>query len=260
VTRPLALITAAALAATLIPAAPAAAADPPDPRPSHGASGGTSGGGRSQSSRPAPQPSAGAGGGVQVGPPLPATPPPAGGGSVAGTGKPDDPGFFDIPGKVRKAIDDWFRGLVKDALHPVMDLLGKTLLSTPQLATQPRVTQLWQVSLGIANALLVLLIVAAGTLVMGHETLQSRYALKDAIPRLALGAIAANASLAICGQMIEIAKRPTPRTPTRTSRLCRPAAASPSCSHRRPRRMTRIPRPIPTALGSRSKLTGTSPP
>lgn len=123
----------------------------------------------------------------------------------AGTGKPDDPGFFDIPGQIRKAIDDWFRGLVKDALRPVMDLLGKTLLSTPQLATQPRVTQLWQVSLGIANALLVLPIVAAGALVMGHETLQSRYALKDAIPRLAIGAIAANASLAICGQMIEIA-------------------------------------------------------
>ena len=40
---------------------------------------------------------------------------------------------------------------------------------------------------------------------MGHETLQSRYALKDVIPRLGVAAIAANASLAICGQMVSVA-------------------------------------------------------
>ena len=48
-------------------------------------------------------------------------------------------------------------------------------------------------------------VVAAGALVMSHETLQSSYALKDLLPRLAVAAVAANASLAICGQMVNIA-------------------------------------------------------
>jgi hypothetical protein len=68
-----------------------------------------------------------------------------------------------------------------------------------------QVRSYWQLSLGVADSLLVLVVVAAGAIVMSHETLQSSYALKDIIPRLAVAAIAANASLAICGQMVNIA-------------------------------------------------------
>ena len=44
-----------------------------------------------------------------------------------------DPGFFDIPGQIEKAIDGWFGKLVKLALDPVLHLVGVTLLSTPNL-------------------------------------------------------------------------------------------------------------------------------
>jgi hypothetical protein len=149
-------------------------------------------------------PAAEAGGGVQVGPPLPSPPPPAKGGKV-NAGKASKPGFFDIPGQIASAIDEWFAGLVKDALDPAMTLVGRTLLSTPQVVGQPSVRSYWQLTLGVADSLLVLMIVAAGALVMGHETLQSSYALKEMLPRLAFAAVAANASLALSGQMVAAA-------------------------------------------------------
>lgn len=144
------------------------------------------------------------GGGIQVGPPLPNPAPPVKGKSV-GAGKASHPGFFDIPGQIENAINEWFAGLVKDALDPAMVLVGRTLLSTPQIAGEAEVRSYWQLAVGVADSLLVLVVVAAGALVMSHETLQSNYALKDLIPRLAVAGIASNASLAVCGQMVNIA-------------------------------------------------------
>jgi hypothetical protein len=85
-------------------------------------------------------------------------------------------------------------GLVKDALDPAMVLVGRTLLSTPQIASEASVRSYWQLSVGVADALLVLVVISAGALVMSHETLQTSYAVKDVIPRLTLAAIATNAS------------------------------------------------------------------
>jgi hypothetical protein len=148
---------------------------------------------------PAPAP------GIEVGPPLPAPDPASPDDEEIDVGKEDDPGFFDVPGKIRKAINDWFRGLVEDALNPALRLVGETLLSTPQITGQDRVKEFWTYSLGVANALLVLFIVVAGAIVMHHETVQTSYALKDALPRIGLAAVAANASLAISGQMVSFA-------------------------------------------------------
>lgn len=141
--------------------------------------------------------------GIRIGPALP--PPPNTPGAEVETGGKRDPAFWDIPGRIKAAIDDWFRGLVEDALNPALDLIGRTILATPQLAGQERVGELWLMSLGIADALLVLVLLCAGALLMTHETLQSRYALKDALPRIAFAAVAANASLAVSGQMISVA-------------------------------------------------------
>jgi DNA replication protein DnaC len=58
---------------------------------------------------------------IEVGPALPAPSALEKGGEVS-TGKASHPGFFDIPGKVEQAINDWFGGLVKDALDPAMVL------------------------------------------------------------------------------------------------------------------------------------------
>jgi hypothetical protein len=77
-------------------------------------------------------------------------------------GKESKPSWWDIPGRVRYGIDAWFRGLVTDALNPMLDLIGKTVLATPQVAGQGEVGQIWLISLGIADGLLVLFLLAAG--------------------------------------------------------------------------------------------------
>ncbi len=112
---------------------------------------------------------------------------------------------FDLGGLIGGAINEWFAGLVKSALDPAMVLVGRTLLSTPQIAGQASVRSYWQASLGVADALLVLVVIAGGVLVMSHETLQSRYALKDVLPRIGVAAVAANLSLIVCEQMVSVA-------------------------------------------------------
>jgi hypothetical protein len=145
--------------------------------------------------------------GIQVGPggaTTPSTPAPGSGGSVSGGSQPS-PGLFDITGHIEAAIDDWFRDLVTAALNPILDLLGHTLLATPNVTGQSRVGQLWQMTEGIADAFLVLFVLAAGAIVMGHETVQTRTAFKDVLPRIVVAAIAVNASLSLAGLVISTA-------------------------------------------------------
>jgi hypothetical protein len=117
--------------------------------------------------------------------------------------KGSDPGFFDIPGQIEKAIDTWFGKLVKLALDPVLHLVGSTLLSTPNL-TDGRISQVWDGVLITANTLYVLLVLVAGVTVMGHETVQTRHGLKEIAPRLILGVIASNASLWAINQVVAV--------------------------------------------------------
>jgi hypothetical protein len=145
--------------------------------------------------------------GIQVGPGNTTTPtaPAAGsGGSVSG-GTQSSPGLFDITGHIEAAIDDWFRDVVTSALNPVLDLLGHTLLATPNVTAQSRVGQLWQMTEGIADAFLVLFVLVGGAIVMGHETVQTRTAIKDVLPRIVFAAIAVNASLSVAGLLISTA-------------------------------------------------------
>ena len=195
------LVVVALAAAVLLLLVPAASADPAAPIST------------TPTVPPATQPGAPAltpstpGPGIQVGPPLPADQGQSGStpGGQVDVGKESKPSWWDIPGRVRYGIDAWFRGLVTDALNPMLDLIGKTVLATPQVAGQGEVGQIWLISLGIADGLLVLFLLAAGALLMTNETLHSRYALKDALPRIVVGAVAANASLSLSGQMISFA-------------------------------------------------------
>jgi hypothetical protein len=175
------------------PSAPAAAA-------TTGATTSTSGTSGSGATGEGPPP-------IQVGPSgttTPSTPTSGSGGTVSG-GTQSSPGLFDITGHIEAAIDDWFRSLVTDALDPVLTLLGHTLLATPNVTAQSRVGQLWRMTEGIADAFLVLFVLAGGAIVMGHETLQTRTALRDVLPRIVVAAVAVNASLGLAGLAISTA-------------------------------------------------------
>ena len=117
----------------------------------------------------------------------------------------DKPGLFDVGGRVCKAINDWFRGLVAEMLGPLLDLVGKTVFATPDMSAPGRARDLWMVSMGVANAMFVLLIIFGGIVVMGNETVQTSYALKDVLPRIAVGWVGANLSLLAVGELIRLA-------------------------------------------------------
>ena len=116
------------------------------------------------------------------------------------------PGFPDIAGRIRDAINGWFRDLVASSLGPLLDMVARTILATPDLTTaDSRVRELWSVSAAIANSSMVLLATVGGVLVMTHETLQTSYGVKEIAPRLLLAGLAANLSLVVTGQAIELA-------------------------------------------------------
>ena len=112
----------------------------------------------------------------------------------------------NLPGLVGQAINDWFATLLTAAVNPTLDLLGRTLLATPDVtAPGSRIRELWWASAGIANSGFVLLVLVGGILVMSHETLQARYSAKEILPRLAVAFIAANTSLLLAGWAIRLA-------------------------------------------------------
>ncbi len=114
-------------------------------------------------------------------------------------------GFFDLSCHVSQAIDSWFTGLVSSAMRPLFGLLGRTLLSTPQVGQFPAVRELWSGSVAIADTCYVLLVLAGGVTVMARESVQASYAVKDIAPRLVIGFLAANLSLPLAGRAIALA-------------------------------------------------------
>lgn len=100
---------------------------------------------------------------------------------------------------------EFFADLAKEALEGVLHLLGQTVLATPQLARIPAMGQVWSSSQQIVVAVYALVIIAGGIVVMGYQTMQTRSSIKEILPRLVVGFLAANLSLFAGGKMIEIA-------------------------------------------------------
>ncbi|WP_344132946.1 hypothetical protein [Luedemannella flava] len=123
---------------------------------------------------------------------------------IAPTSDDDDPGLFDIPGQIRKAINDFLLWIAKTGLKPVMDTLGHTVLSTPDLTGNAQVKAFWTTSLMAANGIFVLFVMAGGFIVASRDTLQSNYGLKEIAPRVVVGGVAANLSLLVAGKAIEM--------------------------------------------------------
>ena len=97
------------------------------------------------------------------------------------------------------------RELVKSAVNPLLALIGRTALSTPQPDTVPAVRALWSAGLGIADACYRLLVLIGGLIVMSHETLQTSYSAKEIAPRIVLGFIGANLSMVLMTRAVDLA-------------------------------------------------------
>ncbi|MFG3371094.1 hypothetical protein ACGF0K_40020 [Streptomyces sp. NPDC048156] len=113
--------------------------------------------------------------------------------------------LLDVPGMIVNAVTSFLGMLVEQVMKPVRQLLAVTLLATPDVTRQADIKRLWTGSLGIAAGIYVLFVTAGGITVMGYETVQTRYALKQIAPRLLIGMIAAAMSLTVMGKAISLA-------------------------------------------------------
>ncbi|MCP2304076.1 hypothetical protein LV79_003783 [Actinokineospora globicatena] len=137
------------------------------------------------------------------------TPTPAPG---PGTGQPgqggdeeDDCGITDIGACITEAINGFFRGIVTEALNPLLDLLSRTLLTTPMPDSLPRLGELWNNSWQILVIAYGLLVLIAGVIAMSYQTLQTRHSIKELLPRLVVGFLSGALSLWVATKGIQIA-------------------------------------------------------
>ncbi|ABW11976.1 hypothetical protein Franean1_2546 [Parafrankia sp. EAN1pec] len=133
-------------------------------------------------------------------PPTPQTTPPApdtggDGGSVVGW----------ITDAINDAITAFFRTLVTAALNPLLDLLGRTLLTTPEPSQLPAIGELWSTSWAISATAYSALIMFGGITVMSLGTVQSRISIKEIAPRIPLGFLASGLSQFLATKAIQIA-------------------------------------------------------
>jgi hypothetical protein len=138
--------------------------------------------------------------------------------------EPEKPGFFDVIGRIRYAISQWFANLVTSALRPVFDFLGRTVFSSPDVAGNDRIVQLWGISLAVADAVLLLFLLFGAGVVTVSGGLSSQLTAKELLPRLLVAAIAANVSLIVLSYLTDLSNALSRRvmgslTPSEVSRL-----------------------------------------
>lgn len=114
-------------------------------------------------------------------------------------------GMTDLAGCIAVGLNVVFGGLVEAALSPILELLAATALSTPTLDQLPGIGELWQNSFGLVLAVYGLLILLGGIVVMSHESLQTRYSIKEIGPRIPVAFVASMLSLFFVDKLIRLA-------------------------------------------------------
>ncbi|MCM3885828.1 hypothetical protein [Frankia sp. R82] len=110
-----------------------------------------------------------------------------------------------IANAINGAITAFFRTLVTAALNPLLDLLGRTLLTTPEPSQLPAIGELWSTSWAISITAYGTLVMFGGIAVMSLGTVQSRISIKELAPRIPIGFLASGLSQFLAGKAIQIA-------------------------------------------------------
>jgi hypothetical protein len=84
-------------------------------------------------------------------------------------------------------------------------MLQEFLFVVPNPAVLPQAQRLWSVNLSIVNTGYILAIITAGIIAMTYQSVQVAYSLKELLPRLVFGAVAANFSLQGCTLILQTA-------------------------------------------------------
>jgi len=134
---------------------------------------------------------------------LPSTPPPVP--VPNGAGDTAECGLTDFTGCMVVAASAMFAAVVAAGLNPLLELLGKTLLTTPEPDQLPGLGAVWTGSWHILLTAYVILVLLAGLIIMSYQTLQARYTVKELAPRLVTGFLAGTLSLFLVTKGIQIA-------------------------------------------------------
>ncbi|TCJ34688.1 hypothetical protein [Parafrankia sp. BMG5.11] len=110
-----------------------------------------------------------------------------------------------ITDAINDAITAFFRTLVTAALNPLLDLLGRTLLTTPEPSQLPAIGEMWSTSWAISATAYGTLIMFGGITIMSLGTVQSRITIKEIAPRIPIGFLAAGLSQFLATKAIQIA-------------------------------------------------------
>lgn len=100
---------------------------------------------------------------------------------------------------------DWLASAVLACLDTLIGLIAGILLATPDVTGLPQIRALTGRAVWIVDTVFVLAFVAAGVLTMtggGHDRL--RYEVKDLLPRMVVGFVAAHVSQPVCGALINL--------------------------------------------------------
>jgi hypothetical protein len=135
---------------------------------------------------------------------VPSTPPSASVPDGAG-GDAAECGLTDLTGCMVVAASTLLAAVVAAGMNPLLDLLGKTLLTTPEPDQLPGLGAVWVGSWHILLTAYVILVLLAGLIIMGYQTLQARYTVKELAPRLVVGFLAGTLSLFLMTKGIQVA-------------------------------------------------------
>ncbi len=122
-----------------------------------------------------------------------------------GTGDAASCGLTDLTGCMVVAASAMFAAVVAAGLNPMLELLGKTLLTTPEPDQLPGLGAAWTGSWHILLTAYGVLVLLAGLIIMSYQTLQARYTVKELAPRLVVGFLAGTLSLFLATKGIQIA-------------------------------------------------------
>jgi hypothetical protein len=118
-------------------------------------------------------------------------------------------GILNPSACIGEGIAGFLHLLVGESLNVLLGWVGGTLLSTPTLADLPRVGEIWEQSRLFVVAVYSLVVMLAGIVLMSHETVQTRYSIREIAPRVVVGFLAANLSLVIGDHAIRLANAAT---------------------------------------------------
>lgn len=100
---------------------------------------------------------------------------------------------------------EWLTTMTLGFLDFALELLTNLAWYVPDVTVLPGARAVWGQNMTIVNTVYILLVVAAGIVAMTYDSFQVRYGVKELLPRLVLGAIAANFSFGLLGLILRSA-------------------------------------------------------